>query len=137
MIDFSFPDSGWSEMKRETRWKSYSTAKNTIFFRQSVRKFFEKEVTPYVEEWEEAGIVPKSVWKKMGDQGFLCMSVPEEYGGMGADFLYSVILTEELVRTEHAGLAAPLHSDVVVPYILSYASEELKQKYLSLCISAI
>jgi acyl-CoA dehydrogenase len=47
-------------------------------FRQSLRKFFEKEVTPYVEEWEEAGIVPKSVWKKMGDQGFLCMSVPEE-----------------------------------------------------------
>lgn len=104
-------------------------------FRQSVRKFFEREVIPYVDEWEEAGIVPKSVWKKMGDQGFLCMSVPEEYGGMGADFLYSVILTEELVRTEHAGLAAPLHSDVVVPYILSYASEELKQKYLPLCIS--
>ena len=104
-------------------------------FRQAIRKFFEKEVTPYVEEWEEAGIVPRSIWKKMGDQGFLCMDVPEEYGGMGADFLYSVILSEELVRTNHAGLAAALHSDVVVPYITAFASEELKQKYLPGCVS--
>ena len=104
-------------------------------FRQAIRKFFEKEVIPHVEEWEEAGIVPRSIWKKMGDQGFLCMDVPEEYGGMGADFLYSVILSEELVRTNHSGLAAPLHSDVVVPYITAFASEELKHKYLPGCVS--
>ncbi len=104
-------------------------------FRQALRKFFEKEVNPYVDEWEEAGIVPRSVWKKMGDQGFLCMSVPEKYGGLAADFLYSVISIEELVLTRHAGLAAPLHSDVVVPYITSFASEELKHKYLPGCIS--
>jgi acyl-CoA dehydrogenase len=104
-------------------------------FRQSIRKFFEKEVIPHVDEWEEAGIVPRSVWKKMGDQGFLCTSVPEEYGGLGADFLYSVIGIEELVRTRHSGLAAPLHSDVVVPYITAFASEEIKHKYLPGCIS--
>jgi acyl-CoA dehydrogenase len=104
-------------------------------FRDAVRKFFEKEVVPHIEEWEEAGIVPRSVWKKMGDQGFLCTDVPEEYGGVGADFLYSVILTEELGRTGFTGLATPLHSDIVVPYITSYASEELKQKYLPGCIS--
>jgi acyl-CoA dehydrogenase len=104
-------------------------------FRQAVRKFFEKEVSPFVEQWEEDGIVPRSIWKKMGEQGFLCMSVPEEYGGCGADFLYSVIVTEELVRTNHAGLAAPLHSDVVVPYITEFGSEELKLKYLPGCIS--
>jgi acyl-CoA dehydrogenase len=104
-------------------------------FRDAVRKFFEREVIPHVEEWEEAGIVPKSVWRKMGAQGFLCMNVPEEYGGMGADFLYSVILTEELARTNHSGLAAPLHSDVVVPYITTFASEELKKKYLPGCVS--
>jgi acyl-CoA dehydrogenase len=104
-------------------------------FRQSLRKFLEKEVTPFVDDWEEAGIVPRSAWKKMGDQGFLCMGVPEEYGGLGADFLYSVIVGEELVRTKHAGLAATLHSDVVVPYIISFASEELKRKYLPGCIS--
>jgi len=51
-------------------------------FRDAVRRFFEKEVTPHIEEWEEAGIVPRSVWKKMGDQGFLCTDVPEEYGGV-------------------------------------------------------
>jgi acyl-CoA dehydrogenase len=104
-------------------------------FRQAVRKFFEKEVIPYVEEWEEAGAVPRSVWKRMGENGFLCMDVPEEYGGLGADFLYSVILAEELVRTNHSGLAAPLHSDVVVPYITAFGSEELKRKYLPGCVS--
>ena len=104
-------------------------------FREALRKFFEKEVTPYVDEWEEAGIVPKSAWKKMGEQGFLCMDVPEEYGGLGADFLYSVILIEELTMTGHSGLQAPLHSDIVVPYITSFAVEELKKKYLPGCVS--
>jgi acyl-CoA dehydrogenase len=104
-------------------------------FRDSVRKFFEKEVIPHIEEWEEAGMVPRSVWKKMGEQGFLCTDVPEEYGGAGADFLYSVALTEELCRTGFTGLAAPLHSDIVVPYITSYGSEELKKKYLPGCVS--
>ena len=104
-------------------------------FRETVKKFLEKEVIPYVDQWEEAGIVPKTVWRKMGEQGFLCMQVPEEYGGLGADFLYSVILAEELVRTNHTGLAAPLHSDVVVPYITSFTSEELKRKYLPKCVS--
>ena len=104
-------------------------------FRESVRKFLEKEVTPYVEEWEEIGIVPKSIWKKMGDQGFLCMDVPEEYGGLGADFLYSVIIGEELPRTNHTGLIASLHSDIVVPYITAFASEEIKKKYLPGCVS--
>jgi acyl-CoA dehydrogenase len=104
-------------------------------FREMLRKFFEKEVIPFVDEWEEAGIVPKSVWEKMGELGFLCMDVPEKYGGMEADFLYSLILSEELVRTNHSGLAAPLHSDIVVPYITAFASEELKEKYLPGCVS--
>ena len=73
-------------------------------FRDTVRKFVEKELVPHIEEWEEAGIVPKSVWKKMGDQGFLGTSVPEEYGGPGADFLYSVIILEEMSRANFSGL---------------------------------
>jgi acyl-CoA dehydrogenase len=104
-------------------------------FRDMVRKFMEKEVAPYADEWEEAGIVPKSVWKKMGEQGFLCMDLPEEYGGVGGDFLYSLILVEELSRTNQTGLAAPLHSDIVVPYISSFGSEELKKKYLPGCVT--
>jgi acyl-CoA dehydrogenase len=104
-------------------------------FRDSLRKFFAKEVAPHVEEWEEAGIVPKDVWKKMGENGFLCMQVKEEYGGLDADFLFSVIVMEELARSNHFGLLAPLHSDIVVPYLTAYASEELKHKYLPDCVS--
>ena len=104
-------------------------------FRDSLRKFLDKEVVPHIEEWEEAGIVPRSVWKKMGEQGFLCTSVPEEYGGLAADFLYSVIVTEETTKSGFAGLTASLHSDIVVPYITSFASEEQKHKYLPGCIS--
>ncbi len=104
-------------------------------FRESLRRFLEKEVVPHIEEWEEAGITPRSAWKKMGEQGFLCMGVPEEYGGLGADFLYSVIVAEELTKTNHSGLAAPLHSDIIVPYIVSFASEEQKRKYLPGCVS--
>ncbi|MBU4120584.1 MAG: acyl-CoA dehydrogenase family protein [Proteobacteria bacterium] len=104
-------------------------------FREALRRFLAKEITPHVEEWEEAGIVPREAWKKMGEQGFLAMGVPEEYGGLGADFLYSVIVTEELTRTNHSGLAASLHTDIVVPYIISFATEEQKHKYLPGCIS--
>ena len=104
-------------------------------FRQMLRKFLEREVIPHVEEWEEAGIVPRSAWKKMGEQGFLCTAVPEEYGGAGGDFLYSVIAAEEMTRTNHSGLAAPLHSDVVVPYVVTFGSEEHKKKYLPGCVS--
>ena len=104
-------------------------------FRDAVRGFFAKEVIPNIEDWEAAGIVPREMWKKMGDQGFLCMDIPEEYGGLGADFLYSVILSEELARTNHTGLAAPLHSDIVVPYITSFGPEDLKRRLLPGCIS--
>jgi acyl-CoA dehydrogenase len=104
-------------------------------FRDSLRKFLDKEVVPHIEEWEDAGIVPRSVWKKMGEQGFLCTSVPEEYGGLAADFLYSVIITEETTKSGFSGLTASLHSDIVVPYITSFASEEQKHKYLPGCIS--
>jgi acyl-CoA dehydrogenase len=104
-------------------------------FRNSLRRYLEKEVIPHVEEWEAAGIVPRSAWKGMGEQGFLCMGVPEEYGGLGADFLYSVIVIEEMVRTNHSGLAAALHSDIIVPYIVAFASEEQKRKYLPGCVS--
>lgn len=104
-------------------------------FRESVKRFVKNELTPHVDDWEQAGIVDRSYWEKMGEQGFLCMDVPEEYGGLGVDFLYSMIVTEELVRGRAQGLMAPLHSDIVVPYITSFASEELKKRYLPGCVS--
>ena len=104
-------------------------------FRERLRAFLEKEVSPYADQWEKDGIVPKSAWKKMGQGGFLCMDVPAEYGGMGGDFLYAVIAAEEMTKTWITGLATPLHSDIVVPYISAFGSEELKKKYLPECVS--
>ena len=104
-------------------------------FRRRLRAFCETQVTPHVDQWETEGIVPKSVWRQMGRAGFLCPAVEPQYGGLGGDFRYSVIVAEELSRTAHTGLAAALHSDVVVPYIESYGSEALKSKYLPECVS--
>jgi len=104
-------------------------------FRERLRGFLEKEVTPHADQWEQDKIVPKTVWKKMGQGGFLCTDVAAEYGGMGGDFLYSLIVAEEMIRTRQSGLATPLHSDIVVPYISAFGSEEIKQKYLPGCVS--
>lgn len=104
-------------------------------FRSAVRKFYEKEVTPNGDTWEKEGIVPRSVWKKAGDQGFLCPWLPEEYGGVGADFLYSFILTEEMARTHCGGFFMPLHSDIIVPYLYSYGNKEQKDKWIPGCVS--
>jgi len=104
-------------------------------FRERLRGFLEKEVTPFADQWEKDGIVPKSAWKKMGQGGFLCPDVAVEYGGLGGDFLYALIVAEEMTRTWMTGLATPLHSDIVVPYISAFGSEELKQKYLPGCVS--
>jgi alkylation response protein AidB-like acyl-CoA dehydrogenase len=103
-------------------------------FRERLRGFLEKEITPYADRWEREKIVPKSAWKKMGQGGYLCTDVAPEYGGMGGDFLYSLIVAEEMTRTRQTGLATPLHSDIVVPYISSFGSEELKRKYLPGCV---
>ncbi|MGD8522888.1 MAG: acyl-CoA dehydrogenase family protein [Desulfobacterales bacterium] len=104
-------------------------------FREKLRSFCQKEVIPNVEKWEQEGLVPKQVWQKMGRQGFLCTAVSQEYGGLGGDFLYSVIALEEMTRTNQYGLDAFLHSDIVVPYIDSFGSEEQKKKYLPGCVS--
>ena len=104
-------------------------------FRNRLRIFLENEVTPFADQWERDRIVPKGAWKKMGRAGFLCTDVGPEYGGLGGDFLYSLIVAEELTGTRQTGLISPLHSDIVVPYITSFGSEVLKRKYLPGCVS--
>ena len=99
-------------------------------FRDSVRRFLEAEVRPHDERWQEQGYADKSVWKKAGDNGFLCMSMPEEYGGSGADKLFSMVLIEEQSRINNSTLGWGLHSEIVAPYLLNYGSEALKRKYL-------
>ncbi|HEX2651900.1 MAG TPA: acyl-CoA dehydrogenase family protein [Burkholderiales bacterium] len=99
-------------------------------FRDSVRRFLETEVRPHDEKWQEQGYVDKAVWKKAGEHGFLCMSMPEQYGGSGADKLFSMVLMEEQARINNSSLGWGLHSEIVAPYLFNYGSEALKKKYL-------
>ena len=99
-------------------------------FRKSVRRFVEDEVVPHHAAWEDAGMVSREVWLKAGEQGLLCPTVPEQYGGPGADFRYSTVVVEELARVGATGPAFHLHSDIVAPYIVQYGSEEQKQEWL-------
>ena len=99
-------------------------------FRDSVRRFMDAEVIPHDERWQEQGYVDREVWKKAGANGFLCSSMPEEYGGSGADKLYSVVLMEEQARANNSSLGFGLHSEIVAPYLNRYASDQLKKKYL-------
>lgn len=102
-------------------------------FRESFRKFVAKEITPNVEQWERDRAVPRELWTKMGNEGFLCPWLPEEYGGLGLGFEYSVIINEELIRGDGFGVGVPLHSDVATPYIYSYGLPEAKQRWLKGC----
>ncbi len=99
-------------------------------FRDSFRRFMDKEIAPHHEAWEEQGYVDRAVWNKAGDNGFLCASLPEQYGGSDADKLYSVVQMEELSRAGYTGLGFGLHSEIVAPYILHYGTPAQKQKYL-------
>jgi len=102
-------------------------------FRDAFKKFVAKEITPNVARWEAERAVPRDLWRKMGEQGYLCPWLPERYGGLDLGFEYSVIINEELIRGDGFGVGVPLHSDVVVPYILSYGSDAIKDKWLPGC----
>lgn len=100
-------------------------------FRKALRKMLDKEAYPYFEQWEKDRDIPREFWLKLGENGFLCPMVSEEYGGLALDFGYSAILTEELERVG-AGLASgiSLHSDIVTPYIEAYGTTAQKEKWL-------
>ncbi len=104
-----------------------------LIFRESFRKFVAREVAPHGDRWERDGMIPREVWEKMGASGFLCPWLPEEHGGSGGDFLHSVIVAEELARAGAISLMAPLHSDVVAPYIFDLGTPEQKKRWLPGC----
>ena len=104
-------------------------------FRDQFREFCAREIVPNIERWEEQRIVDRETWLKAGEQGFICPWVDPTYGGLGVDFGYSVIMNEELVRAGSSGFALPLHSDICVPYIATFGSEEQKQRWLPGCVS--
>jgi acyl-CoA dehydrogenase len=99
-------------------------------YRDTVRRFLEKEVAPHHAKWEEDGYVDREVWLKAGKNGLLCPSMPEAYGGADADRLYSVAMFEEIARQGYTGLGFGLHNEIVAPYILKYGSDAQKAKYL-------
>ncbi len=99
-------------------------------FRDSFRRFMDKEIAPFHAQWEEQGYVDRAVWNKAGDNGFLCMTMPEEFGGAGADKLYSIVQMEELGRAGFSGIGYSLHSEIVTPYIAHYGTPEQKARYL-------
>jgi len=104
-------------------------------FRKSFRQFMEREVKPNQTRWFEQGQVDRELWRKAGAQGFLCPWLPEEYGGAAGDFLASVIIMEELARGYESGFAMALHSDIIVPYLFSFGSDEQKKRWLPGCAS--
>ncbi len=115
--------------------------KRTVFesehemFRDSFRKFLQEEAVPHHEQWEKDGQVSREFWRKAGEMGYLSPTVPEAYGGVEVDFRYNAIVDEEVANFGLTGIGFGLHSDIAVPYIMAYGSEEQKQKYLPGCVS--
>jgi acyl-CoA dehydrogenase len=116
------------------------TAGRTVFdeelnlFRDQVRKFYDRALTPNLDRWEEEGIIGRDFWLACGEAGILCPTVPAEYGGLGLDFRYNAVISEELF---YAGSSAgiTLQSDIVADYIANYGSEEQKQQWLPKMVS--
>lgn len=104
-------------------------------FREQARRFIEKEIVPNLHAWEQAGIVPKEIWRKAGAIGLLCSTVPEAYGGSEGDFGHSAVMIEELARVNATAIGFTTHSEIVAPYIVAYGTEEQKQRWLPRMVS--
>ncbi|RFU62983.1 acyl-CoA dehydrogenase family protein [Peribacillus glennii] len=102
-------------------------------FRKSLRKFLDKEAYPFYDQWEKERMIPRSFWEKLGEQGFLCPDIDEQYGGSGVDWGFAAVINEELERVGSGLVGVGLHNDIVVPYITAYGTEEQKQRWLPKC----
>ncbi|MQW92476.1 acyl-CoA dehydrogenase [Acinetobacter wanghuae] len=99
-------------------------------FRETVRKFYEKEVLPNTHKYEQQQHVDRELWRKAGEMGLLCANMPEIYGGSGVDRLYSMILIEEQAYAGDSATGFSLHSDIVANYILNFGNDAQKQYWL-------
>ena len=99
-------------------------------FSDAVGQFFEKECAPHVPAWRKAGVVPREIWKKAGEMGLLCASVPEEYGGAGGDFRHEAIIIEQQQWKGVDGFGITLHNAIIAPYITAFGTEEQKRRWL-------
>ena len=101
-----------------------------VMFEEEVAKFYSRELAPHVETWRDQGRVDRWAWEKAGEQGLLCMSMPEEYGGLGVNFAHEQVSIEQQIKCGIEGFGAPLHNTIVAPYILHYGTEEQKKRWL-------
>ncbi len=101
-------------------------------FRDNFKRFMNEHIAPHYDQWEREGIMPRSVWSQLGENGFLCVDVPEEYGGYGVPTYYSLMLVEESARAGFCALSTAIscHSEIAAPYILHIGTEEQKQYWL-------
>ncbi|GIW43024.1 MAG: acyl-CoA dehydrogenase [Candidatus Binatia bacterium] len=99
-------------------------------FREQFRKFAEREIVPKIPEWNARGMTDKETWRRAGHEGFLGANQPVEYGGAGGDFLYDAIIMEEMADLRAHAMMISLHSDICMPYLTAYGSEEQKRRYL-------
>lgn len=106
-------------------------------FRDNFRRFMKEHIAPHYEQWEREGIMPREVWSLLGENGFLCIDVPEEYGGYGVPTHYSLMLVEESARAGYSALSTGIscHSEIAAPYILHIGTEEQKQHWLPKMVS--
>ncbi|MCJ8513475.1 acyl-CoA dehydrogenase family protein [Acinetobacter lwoffii] len=106
-------------------------------FRDNYQRFLAEHVAPFYETWEEQGLIPRGLWHKLGENGFLCVDVPEEYGGFGAPIHYSQMLVQETAKAGFTALAVSIggQSELVSPYIQNIGSEEQKQYWLPKMVS--
>jgi acyl-CoA dehydrogenase len=106
-------------------------------FRDNFKRFMNEHVAPFYEQWEKEGLMPRSVWSLLGENGFLCVDVPEVYGGYGVPTEYSLMLVEESARAGYGALSTAIscHSEIAAPYILHIANEEQKQYWLPKMVS--
>ncbi len=106
-------------------------------FRDNFRRFMKDHIEPHYAQWEREGKIPRSIWSMLGENGFLCVDMPEEYGGYGVSTHYSLMLIEESARAGYSALSTGMscHSEIAAPYILHIATEEQKQQWLPKMVS--
>ncbi|WNS76168.1 acyl-CoA dehydrogenase family protein [Bacillus sp. DTU_2020_1000418_1_SI_GHA_SEK_038] len=111
---------------------SIAIEEEITLFKKSIEGFAKKEIEPHYSQWEEDGIFPRELWKKLGDAGLLCVDIPEQYGGLGAPLHFAASIVDELSRLGYSSVAGNLavHSNIVAHYILNAGTEEQKAHYL-------
>ena len=101
-----------------------------VILQNAAAKFFNSELAPHQQRWEDQGIVDREAWTKTGAAGFLCTEIPVAYGGAGGDYRHETVIMEEQLRAGASGLGSQVHSQIVAPYFLHYGTEEQKHRWL-------